>query len=308
MNTNWIKDLARLNLPVYLYESGTVKLAYAGYSDIKRNYYVRFILNRNSHNRFLGRRWFWQVTDLLESGKIDLVISEISPMVLNHFRKHNGYIVPVRVMMRINIDRPESEICNRHVSDFPDIQRKVRKYNLTYEIINDKGSIRHFYDKFYLPYTTKRHGEEAFIEDISAIGELSASSFIMAVKEDGVIAGEAQFIKSGDILSLMRLGLLEGNMDLRTHGVIGAIYYFAVLEGQKMKCRYLDLGGTRPFLTDGLTQFKMGLGAEFTPDYSQFNEYLWLGVNSSSFAAKEFIKSNPVMHLNKDLRIVKSGI
>jgi len=228
--------------------------------------------------------------------------------VLNHFRKCNGYIAPVRVMMRIDIDRPESEICSRQVSDFPDIKRKVRKHNLTYEIINDKGSINNFYDKFYLPYTTKRHGEEAFIEDLSAIGELSPSSFIMAIKENGVIAGEAQFINSGENLSLMRLGLLEGNMELRTHGIIGAIYYFAIIEGQKMKCRYLDLGGTRPFLTDGLTQFKLGLGAEFTPDYSQVNEYLWLGVNANSIGAKEFIKNNPVMHLNNNLGITKSDI
>jgi len=308
MDINWIKNLARFNLPVYLYESDTMKLAYAGYSAIKRNYYVRFILDRNNHTTFLGRRWFWQIPDLIKSGNIDMAISEISPAILKHFRKYSGHIAPVRVMMRINIDRPESEICNRHVSDFPDIKRKIRKYNLTYEIINDKGSINNFYDKFYLPYTAKRHGEEAFIEDLNAIGELSSSSFIMAVREDGVIAGEAQFLKSDENLCLMRLGLLEGNMEFRAHGVIGAIYYFAILEGQKMKCRYLDLGGTRPFLTDGLTQFKLGLGAEFTPDYSKCNEFLWLGVNAKSEVAKEFLRNNPLMHLNSELKIIKTGI
>jgi len=303
-----MKDLARLNLPVYLYESEKIRLAYAGYSAIKRNYYARFILGSDSHHRLSRRKWFWQITNLLKSENVDLVVSEISPVVLDHFRKSNGYIAPVRVMMRINIDRTESEICNGHVSDFPDIKRKIRKYNLTYEIIKDKSAINDFYEKFYLPYTTKRHGEEAFIEDLSAIGELSPSSFIMAVMENGVIVCEAQFIKSGESLALMRLGLLEGKMKYRPHGVIGAVYYFGILEGQKMKCRYLDLGGTRPFLTDGLTQFKLGLGAEFTPDYSQSNEYLWLGVNANSIVAKEFIKNNPVMHLNSDMVITRSGI
>jgi hypothetical protein len=89
------------------------------------------------------------------------------------------------------------------------------------------------------------------------------------------------------------------------HGAIGAMYYFSILEGQKMKSRYLDIGGTRPFLTDGLTRYKLGLGAEFISDHSPWKEYLWLGVNDRSTFAKEFICSNPFMYLNKDFRLIK---
>ncbi len=51
--------------------------------------------------------------------------------------------------------------------------------------------------------------------------------------------------------------------------MIGAIYYFGILEGQKTGCKYLNVGGTQPFLSDGLTRFKLGLGAEFILNFHQ---------------------------------------
>jgi lipid II:glycine glycyltransferase (peptidoglycan interpeptide bridge formation enzyme) len=90
--------------------------------------------------------------------------------------------------------------------------------------------------------------------------------------------------------------------------VIGALYYFSILEGQKMRCRYVDLGGTRPFLTDGLTKYKLGLGAEFVPILSPLKEYIWFGVNEKSEAAMEFLSKNPFMYVNKEFRLVKYEI
>jgi hypothetical protein len=73
-----------------------------------------------------------------------------------------------------------------------------------------------------------------------------------------------------------------------------------------MGCRYLNVGGTRPFLTDGLTKFKIGLGAEFTLEQAPTKEYLWFQINEHSVVAKEFIRRNPFMHVNKDFRLVRS--
>jgi hypothetical protein len=236
-----------------------------------------------------------------------MAISEISPIALNHFQKCNGYILPEWTTMRINIDRPMSEICKRSVSDFSDVTRRIRKHNLTYEILTDKKSFNYFNEKMYLPYMTKRHGEEALIDDLNTIWKSSPAPVLIAIMEHGVIVGASLIRKSGESLYFKRMGLLDGNNDYRRHGVIGALYYFGIVEGQRMGCRYFDLGGTRPFLTDGLTKYKMGLGAEFVPELSSRKEYLWLGVNEHSIVAKEFISNNPFMHLNKDFRLDRSG-
>lgn len=307
MTTAWLRTLARLYLPIYQCESDTTKIVYAGYSSIKKNYYFRKLQDKNNHHTFLGRRLFWDIPNLVKSHNLDMIISEISPITLNHFLKCNGYILPEWVTMGINIDRPMSEICQRRVSDFSDVLRKIRKYKLTYEILTEKESFKCFYDKFYLPYITKRHGEEAWIEDLNRMWSPSLSPLLIAVKEDGVIVGEAVIRKYGESLFLSRLGLLDGIDEYRSHGVIGALYYFSIVEGQKMGCRDLNVGGTRPFLTDGLTKFKIGLGAEFVSDHSLKKDYLWFGVNEHSIVAKEFMDNNPFMYLTKEFGLARCG-
>jgi hypothetical protein len=181
------------------------------------------------------------------------------------------------------------------------------KYNLTYEMITDQISMNYFNDRFYLPFITKRHGAEAWIEDLSTIWKSSPTPILIGIRENGLIAGACIIRKSEDSLYLLRLGLLDGKEEYRRHGVIGAIYYFSLIEGKNMGCRYMDVGGTRPFLTDGLTKFKIGLGAEFISRQSPTKEYLWFQINEHSVVAKEFIRRNPFMHVDKDFNLVKSG-
>ena len=123
-------------------------------------------------------------------------------------------------------------------------------------------------EKFYLPYISKRHGDEALIEDLKIFWDSTPAPAVMYIKENGVVVGGSLVRKSGDTLEGLRLGLLNGNEEYLRHGVVGAIYYYGVIEGQKMGCRYMDVGGSRPFLTDGLTKYKMGLGGEFIPECS----------------------------------------
>ncbi len=307
MINEWLKQFARLNLPIYQSESDSLKIVYAGYSSIKRNYFFRLILNQNQHNTFLGRKWFWEIPDLLNTYKLDLVISEISPVALTHFQKYGGYIFPEWTTIRINIDRPLQEICHKNTSGFHDIIRRVHKNNLTYELLSDKESFTNFYDKFYRPYMTNRHGDEAWIENLNKTWESSPSLELLAIKENGIIVGIGLIRKSKECLYLMRLGLLNGDEQYRNRGVIGAMYYFGIIEGQKIGCRYLDLGGTRPFLTDGLTTYKMRLGGEFVSDLSPKKEYLWLGINKHSNAAIKFLDNNPFMYVSKDFKLFKYG-
>jgi hypothetical protein len=293
MDTDWLKHLARLNLPIYQYESDKMRIAYAGYSSIKKNYYLRLMLDSNYQHTFMGRRWFWQIPNLLKSKNLDIIIAEISPIVMSHFQNWDGYIIPEWVRMKININRPISEICRASESDFADVKRLIRKHKLSYELRTGDDSFSYFNDKFYMPYITKRHGEEAWIEDIRTIWESTASPILLVVMEDGIRVGASMLIRKDESLLLSRLGLLDGNDDYRRHGVIGAIYYFSLLEGQKMGCQFLDVGGTRPFVKDGLTRYKINLGAKFVSFNSSTSEYLWLGINDQSVVAGNFIVSNP---------------
>jgi hypothetical protein len=303
----WLKHLARLNLPLYKYESDRMKMVYAGYSSLKKSYYVNLMLGKNHNQTFLGRRWFWKINKLIHSSECDIVVQEVSRITYRNIEQNQGYIVPEFVGMRINIDRPVSEITRRSVSHFSDLLKRIRKYNLTYEVINGEVAFNHFIDRFYLPFTKKRHGDVARIENLNATLKPSPSMFILAIKEEGNIVAEAIIKRSGDCLIGLYLGTIDGSEEYIRHGVLGAIYYFCILEGQKLGCRYVDIGSAPPFLADGLTKYKMGLGAEFVPDNSPSNEYLWLGVNEHSEVAKKFILDNPFMYFNMERQLVRCG-
>jgi hypothetical protein len=305
MAKEYLKDSARLLLPLYRFETENIKFVYAGYSSIKKNYYDRLILGRSIGNKFLGFRCFWKIPSLIKDHNLDMVIAEISPMVLRNFQEYNGYIIPEWARMRINIDLPLNEICRRSVSHFSDVIRLIRKYNLTYEILTDTESFNFFHFRMYLPYVTKRHGGEAWIEDLNTYMKSTPPPELMIIKENGMIVGGVVFDKTGDSISLLRLGLLDGNEEYRRHGVIGAIYYFGVLEGKKVALKYLDVGGARPFLSDNLTRFKIGLGGEFISNLSRTKEYLWIGVNPDSSAVMEFMQN--VMHIDKDFNLIRFG-
>lgn len=301
----WLRHLARIYMPVYQFESDSMKIIYAGYSPIKKSYYARLFLNNNCHQTFLGRYWFSELPHLINRLNIDMIVAEISRNTFNYFRSRDGYILPVWATMRINIARPECEIFNKSKTNFRDIIRRIRKYELTYEISPEKEMFDLFHERFYRPYMKNRYGEEAFIEDLDTMWKSYENPLMLVVKEKGDVVGMSFLRVTKDVLFLKRAGLINGNDEFRCHGVIGAIYYFGILEGLKMGCKYVDLGGSRPFLTDGLTVHKMGIGGEFELNLDPSKEYLWFGVNEKSQAAQEYLHRNPFMHLSKDFRLIK---
>jgi hypothetical protein len=295
-----LRRLARTFMPVYECRCCNKKLLYTGYSPIKRNYYARLLLTSEYTSRLVGWRWYSDFSGLVNSGRADFLISEISSTTFDFFRQIQGYILPVWTPARINIDRPECEIFNRNMTHFKDIRRRIRKYNLTCEVLNDEESFRTFNKRFYLPYIKSRHGNEAFLEDLNEMWKVHRHPFLLAIKENETIVGMSFCRVSDDSLHLMRAGLIDGKEEYMCHGIIGAIYYFGVLEGKKQGCKFLDLGGTRPFLTDKLTKYKVGLGAELVLKLSPTKEYLWFAVNENSKVAMDFLSENPFMYLGND--------
>ena len=302
MIKSWIKNTARIYLPVYQYESESKRIIYAGYSTIKRNYYVRFLLGKDSDFNFLGRYWYKKIPDLINHDHVDIGVAEISRTTIDFFQDCNGYVLPIWINGKLNIDRPLEEIINHN--RYKIILKKIRNHNLTYDIVSDYDSFKDFNGHFYLPFISKRHGNEAFIEDLNSLWNTSPAPMIMCIKENGITVGMSLFRISGEHLFLLRVGLLNGNVEYRQHGVLGAAYYFAIIEGQKMGCKSIDMGGSRPFLTDGVTCFKIGLGAWFESNSNNQDEFLWFSMNEESTAATEFVKNNPFMFFTKDFKLV----
>jgi len=300
----WLKDIARFNLPVYQYESDKIRILYAGYSKVKREYFRRMIIGNHNNQNYVGRRWFWQIPGLIKRQNYDLVLSEVSRAASRFLKRQNGFMLPEWIAMRINIDRPLSELCRSSVSDFNDIKRLIRKYKLTYEITDKDDTLDMFIEKLHLPYITNRYGDEALIVDLKAYWKSYSYPLLLTVKENWVLVSGVLCRIEGDSFYMFALGLTDGKDVYRAHGCIGALYYFSILEGQKRKLRYLNIGGSHPFLTDSLTKYKLGLGAEFISSHISWSQSIWLGVNENSAFAVDFIEKNPFLTVESSGRVV----
>lgn len=297
--------MARLYMPIYQCETDTMKVIYAGFSTVKKRYFIRLILGKDYRESLIKRRWYRRIPELLTDLNADFIISETGRISLNYFNNCHGFLLPVWSSLIINIDKPMDDICPSRMSHFAHIKRRIRKYKLTYEILTDKENFDNFIDNFYKPYISKRHGEEAIIGDLHMVWKSSVNPFLLAIKENGVIVALSLNERSGDYISLLNLGLLDGNEEYLQHGAIGALYYFGIFEGKLKGCKYFDAGVSRPFITDGLTKYKISWGAEFVSEYSPAGEYVWLGVNHRSSMAREFTGNNPFMYFNKDHKLVR---
>lgn len=299
----YLKHLARLNLPVYIFEKDGLRVAYAGYSTVKKNYSGRFPFgNQPAQAVFGGRKWFWQVRNLHD---VDIVFAEISLASMNFFRR-SGFVMPEWVTMHINTTPPMTELRQPSVSSFADIERLIRKHDLSCETSSELKDVHQFYEEMYLPFTANRHRDEALIEPLGSIFDPSKASFILFIKEKDRRVAAGLIEQHEDFVHLKRLGVTGGNETPMRHGAVGAIYYFLYLEAQRLGCRYMDIGGSRPFVTDGLTRYKLSLNAAFHSDHSTWREYLWLGLNPASAKAQAFMRDNPFVYLDAQNRFVRS--
>ena len=306
-----LKHLARINLPVYLFEKDGLRVAYAGYSEVKKNYSGRFPFgNDKTPAVLIGRKWFWQIPNLTNSNLtgMDIVFAEISLGTMRYFRQASGFVLPEWVTMHINTSLPMSEIRHPSVSHFADIERLIRKHELSLEMSSRTEDVQQFYEEMYLPYMTTRHKDEALIEPLNSFFDPSKDFFVLFIKEKGQRVAAGLIERQADYVHLKRLGVTDGNEQHMRHGAVGAIYYFLYLEAQRLGCTYIDVGGSRPFLTDGLTRYKLGLHAQFHSDHSTWREYLWMGVNPGSARAQAFIRDNPFVYLDNHDRFVRSDL
>jgi hypothetical protein len=280
-------------------------VAYAGYSSIKRNYFGRFPFSGTAPQpEFRGRLPYRRVPPLLDRD-CDLLFAEVGTLTTRYFQGAGGTIIPEWTPMRIDITRPMEELRRRGVSDFANVERYIRKYGLTCRLTADRRELEQFYGKMYLPYLAARHGDEALMETMPELLDHKADLVLLLVLEEGEPISGVLMERCDGYLNMFRLGIARGDASLISHGAIGALYYFAVIEGQQTGCRYLDVGGTRPFLTDGITQSKLRHSARFSPHYSAFSENLWFG-HAPTPPAEAFVENNPYLYWSSDFRLLRS--
>jgi hypothetical protein len=303
----WISHI----LPVFalIEETGlgdsSLIVIYVGHSNIRLNNFGKNIFQKSSFKRkFIGFVLNSDVDGFLKrKGLIpDILFIEQSNNAIGLPTNYKSYLIPEWVRMKVDITRPMSEMRAGRISRFADVERLIRKHHWEYEIAEDPKQFKDFFYNMYLPYVSK-HQKALIPITYRQFQEFCKSAYLLLATKEGQPCGGALMISVGDFSMLKFLGVSHGNEEYLKQGIIGALYYNTIIESQRRGSRDYYMGGTPPFLNNGLTKYKLGFLGQFILDDDAEVENVWMCCRNDSTSAKDFIKENPFICYGKEGRL-----
>lgn len=254
---------------------------------------LRYLLDRayGSQPFELKAKRMWQaaVPRLLRTSRADLVIAcNADPEFMSGCAGPGRLFLPRWVGGSVDVDSALAlRATSRNVKT--DIAR-VRKNRLSYEIATDPASCRWFYDNIYVPHIRVNFGEAGATAPYQALLDALPTSLLMFVTQDGErIAGQI-LQQEGDFAKGWLIGVRDGAERYTRLGALQALYAFSLEEAARRGVKRVSFGGSRPFLDDGVLQFKKKWGmvlADASP-----TGFLVLRINDTP-GARAFLAHNP---------------
>ncbi len=228
---------------------------------------------------------------------VDIAIAETNNYTRKCAKSDFGFLVPRWFQMQLDTNESTIKLMRKN-----GIIRRIKKHKLTYKEKNTAEDYNFFYHSMYIPYTSGRHKKSAIIIDYKYFMKKSrekGARLWFIYKDEKPVAGI--FIDYiGDKFRMCVVGILDGRDDIMRMGVNGAIYHFVVRNFIKQGIKSINIGGTSPVLSDGLTKYKISLGAKSEDIKYYQSQYLWIIPLKDSVSVRNVLKFNPLIFRLQD--------
>lgn len=297
----WSK-IRSLWLPIHLYKgtltgsSNTLYFAYFGWNPLFMSYWLVKMFDQYEQVPGKKRISAWRINRFLSENKLkcDMAIVELSKGFTSRIAKEaNGFILPRWLKMYLDIERSLTLI--RKGSR---VIRRIRQHSLEVEYSSKPEDFKFFYERMHKPYIQKRHNDSAFIEDYKdMLNDFNRKeSTIYFILKDGVRVAALYEQNAEEFPHMYAIGVLDASPDIMKLGVVGALYYYSLENHHNNNISRVNIGGTSPLLTDGLTKFKLSLGAFVSEIENQDSIRLNLIPLTNSSGVEEFLSSNAFIY------------
>lgn len=181
----------------------------------------------------------------------------------------------------------------------------IRRESFEMEIEKRLGWADEFFSLYHQEAITRRHGADGFVMPLQEIRDYfkSRDCEFLCVTQQGkrlaALLGEA----TQDGYYMARLGWLDGDPELVRRGVLAGLYWFAIRRARDLGMTRVRMGGTPPFLEDGVLRFKMKWNAELDLADTRFG-FDHLLIDTGHPAARAFLSSRSVIALDAAGRFV----
>ena len=268
-------------------------ILYAG-RRINKHYIANLVFDDQYDEIDFGIKWLHHVFRIAKQNIQDcsMIVIEVNERLHNLIKRKKDFYIPLWVRGEIDIPLTVSS------KDVKNDLRKIRKNNLEFEVTTEKSQLDKFYHEMYLPYMTHRHGNRNWALKYHRLMQYweSGTCELFLIKKDNEHIGGEVIVFEENGPRLLVVGIKDGNPRYLKYGVGSAGYYLASNYLAKRGHNRLHLGGSRPFLKDGLLQFKKKLGLRLT---SRSKEGFLFKPLSPSTGLKEFFLGNPFIYTHQ---------
>jgi hypothetical protein len=253
--------------------------------------YIADLAFDGSHTETTCRKmWLWNVFKLAKERRGDyaLVIIDVQVPWYRLFKSPDAFLIPCWIRGEVDLAVASGQF-KRSESIKSDL-RKIRQNNLQYRVTRDEHEFDRFYHRMYFPYVTQTFGDRAYsMTYAEMMKELDHCELVLVKKDANDVAGMI-LVYDGAEVRAWSLGVKDGDPVHVKAGALAALYCFSMSHLINKGYQRLHLGATRPFLRDGVLQYKKKWGTRIVGSSRR-----WFVLNSlrNSMGAKAFLANNP---------------
>jgi hypothetical protein len=275
-----------------------LKILFAGPEDL-RNSVLRRAFGPGASEGYLGR------VPLRLSCEAIAPRAPEADIVVRHTRRaleglpSGSVLARLPAWVRTEIDLRSPECLGRGRQRIARIGRATNRAGFSAERARSRAEFVDFYDAMHLPLVLSRHGQAASVRKRGKVlaGLRTDRVELLLVKKDGqaVAGGTVEF--TGQRARFWEIGVRGGDPALIEAGAAGAVYYHVLSLCRERGTAVLNLGHSRPFVRDGVFEYKHMLGAYIA---SGWYGGIDLAVLRLTPGAADFLADNPLITLEAD--------
>src|SRR3990170_3106807 len=177
--------------------------------------------------------------------------------------------------------------------------RIVRRNKLTPEVSKAEEDFDEFYYTMYVPFIRKRYGKQAVIRNVYWMRRAFSQGGLIWVRQDSQRISGVIFRRRGQVLQSLAMGTANGEWALLKAGADIATDLFIVKHAKKLGCKFIDFGGSRPSLNDGVLRYKRKWGINLIEKPDIWYDFLvhW---NSFNGVVASFLSRTPLIFRDHD--------
>ena len=272
-------------------------IIYAGCQGTNKNFVADLAFGSSFDEYYIGRRWLWRIPQVAKESNHNcgLMVAEVPIYFHALSEKSKCFYVPSYVDWEIDVS---SYLKKDSVKTDA---RTIRKNNLDFELTSSISKLQNFYNNMYIPHLTKTYGNRAVVASYDHIkrefGEHGKYKDLLLIKKGNDFIAGALLGHQNNSTRLWDIGVKDGNLDYVKDGAIRALFYFFSLSYSAAKgFTRINFGASRPFLKDGILEFKKKRGLSIVNAYK--TGFL-IKPLSETRSVRGFFLNNPLVYQDK---------